>query len=82
MTRPAIPFGETGRLPSAPVRFGAEEWAPIVQLAPLGPMINSPEEVQKNCTRDSLQFNPRFGQDALDALTRAVDRIDSSFRII
>jgi ribulose-5-phosphate 4-epimerase/fuculose-1-phosphate aldolase len=48
----------------------------------MGPVIEIPEDVQKKCTRDSLQFNPKFGagQDVFDALTRAVDRIDPSYK--
>ena len=40
------------------------------------------EDVQRRCTADSLQFNPKFGagQDVFDALTRKVDRIDPSYR--
>ncbi|MSQ72446.1 MAG: class II aldolase/adducin family protein [Betaproteobacteria bacterium] len=55
-----------------------------IQLAAtsMGPVIDIPEDVQEKCTRDSLQFNPKFGagQDVFDALTRAVDRLDPSFR--
>lgn len=41
-----------------------------------------PEDVQRRCTADSLQFDPRFGagQDMFDALTRLVDRRDPSYR--
>jgi len=41
-----------------------------------------PEDVQRKCTADSLQFNPKFGagQDVFNALTRAIDRIDSSYK--
>ena len=48
----------------------------------MGPVIEIPEDVQKKCTRDSLQFNPKFGagQDVFNALTRAIDRIDSSYK--
>ena len=48
----------------------------------MGPVIEVPEDIQKKCTRDSLQFSARFGagQDVFDALTRVVDRIDPSFR--
>ena len=55
-----------------------------IQLAslPMGSVIEVPEEVQRKCTRDSLQFNPKFGagQDMFDALIRAIDRIDPSYR--
>jgi ribulose-5-phosphate 4-epimerase/fuculose-1-phosphate aldolase len=41
-----------------------------------------PEDIQRKCTADSLQFNARFGagQDVFDALTRQIDRIDPSYR--
>jgi ribulose-5-phosphate 4-epimerase/fuculose-1-phosphate aldolase len=41
-----------------------------------------PEAVQRKCTADSLQFNPKFGagQDTFDALTRRIDRIDPGYR--
>lgn len=41
-----------------------------------------PEDVQRRCTADSLQFDPRFGagQDVFDALTRMIDRRDPSYR--
>jgi ribulose-5-phosphate 4-epimerase/fuculose-1-phosphate aldolase len=55
-----------------------------IQLAAtsMGPVIEVPEEVRVRCTRDSLQFDPRFGagQDMFDALTRQIDRIDASYR--
>ncbi len=40
------------------------------------------EDIQRQCTADSLQFNPKFGagQDAFDALIRIVDRIDPGYR--
>jgi len=41
-----------------------------------------PEAVQRKCTADSLQFNPKFGagRDVFEALTRKIDRIDPSYR--
>jgi ribulose-5-phosphate 4-epimerase/fuculose-1-phosphate aldolase len=55
-----------------------------IQLAStsMGPVIEIPEEIQVKCTRDSLQFNPRFGagQDVFDALTRMIDGGDQSYR--
>ena len=41
-----------------------------------------PEDVQRKCTADSLQFNPKFGagQDVFDALVRKVDRIDPGYK--
>jgi hypothetical protein len=48
----------------------------------MGPVIEIPEDIQKKCTADSLQFDPRFGagQDVFDALTRMIDRADTSYR--
>jgi ribulose-5-phosphate 4-epimerase/fuculose-1-phosphate aldolase len=55
-----------------------------IQLASIsmGPVIEVPEEVRIRCTRDSLQFDPRFGagRDVFDALTRQIDRTDTSYR--
>jgi ribulose-5-phosphate 4-epimerase/fuculose-1-phosphate aldolase len=55
-----------------------------IQLAStsMGPVIEIPEDVQRKCTADSLQFDPRFGagRDMFDALVRLVDRIDPSYR--
>ena len=55
-----------------------------IQLAStaMGPVIEIPEAVQRKCTRDSLQFNPAFGagQDVFDALTRAIEAVDPSYR--
>jgi ribulose-5-phosphate 4-epimerase/fuculose-1-phosphate aldolase len=41
-----------------------------------------PEDIQRRCTADSLQFDPRFGagRDVFEALTRQIDRIDPSYR--
>lgn len=48
----------------------------------MGAVIPISEDVQMACTRDALQFNPRFGagKDVFDALTRQIDRIDASWR--
>ena len=55
-----------------------------IQLATaaLGPARMIPDEVAARCTRDSLQFDPRYGagEDVLDALLRQVDRIDPSYK--
>ncbi len=55
-----------------------------IQLATLsmGPALMIDESIQMKCTRDSLQFNAKFGagQDMFDAMLRRVDRIDSSYR--
>jgi ribulose-5-phosphate 4-epimerase/fuculose-1-phosphate aldolase len=48
----------------------------------MGPVLPISEDIQKKCTRDSLQFHSKFGagQDVFDALTRLIDRIDPSYR--
>jgi ribulose-5-phosphate 4-epimerase/fuculose-1-phosphate aldolase len=55
-----------------------------IQLASaaMGPVIELSEDIQRKCTRDSLQFEPAFGagRDVFDALTRMLDRIDTSYR--
>jgi len=55
-----------------------------IQLAStaMGPVIEIPDAIQRKCTRDSLQFNPAFGagQDVFDALTRAIDAVDPSYK--
>ncbi len=55
-----------------------------IQLASMamGAVIDIPEAVQRRCTEDSFQFRADFGagQDVLDALTRLVDRVDTSYR--
>lgn len=55
-----------------------------IQLAStaMGPVIEIPEEIQRKCTRDSLQFHPDYGagEDVLAALIRRIDRIDPSYK--
>jgi ribulose-5-phosphate 4-epimerase/fuculose-1-phosphate aldolase len=55
-----------------------------IQLASaaMGPVIELSEEIQRKCTRDSLQFDPAFGagRDVFDALTRLLHRVDTSYR--
>ena len=55
-----------------------------IQFATLsmGPALMIDEAVQRRCTADSLQFDPRFGagQDVFDYLVRRIDRIDPSYR--
>lgn len=48
----------------------------------MGPVIDISEDIQARCTRDSLQFSPKFGagRDMFDALTRQIDAIDPSYR--
>ena len=50
--------------------------------AALGPSIPIPIDIQKQCSADALQFDPRFGagRDTFDALIRQVDRIDDSYK--
>jgi len=55
-----------------------------IQLAStsMGAVLEISDEIARNCTRDSLQFNPNFGagEDVFAALTRTIDRIDPSYR--
>ncbi len=55
-----------------------------IQLATqaMGSPRRIPEDVQRKCTADSLQFSANFGagQDVFDALQRLVDRVDPSYR--
>jgi len=55
-----------------------------IQLASaaMGPVIELSEDIQRKCTRDSLQFDPAFGagRDVFGALTRMLDRVDTSYR--
>jgi len=54
-----------------------------IQLASMamGPVIELSEDIQRKSTRDSLQFSVGFGagQDVFDALTRMIDRTDTSY---
>jgi ribulose-5-phosphate 4-epimerase/fuculose-1-phosphate aldolase len=53
-----------------------------VASAAIGPVIELSEDIQRKCTRDSLQFAPAFGggRDVFDALTRMLDRVDTSYK--
>ena len=55
-----------------------------IQLATqaMGAPRRIPEDIQRKCTADSLQFNAKFGagQDVFDALQRLVDAVDPSYR--
>ena len=70
----------------APHRFCAAGIAIVPEgrrlFTGMGPPRAIPDDVQRKCTADSLQFNPKFGagQDVFNALTRAIDRIDSSYK--
>jgi ribulose-5-phosphate 4-epimerase/fuculose-1-phosphate aldolase len=54
-----------------------------VATLPMGPVIVPSEAIQRQCTRDSLQFSPKFGagQDVVDALTRLVERQDPGYKL-
>ncbi len=71
-------------LPLAFVRLWTLQRACEIQCAQaaLGPAIAVPEPVARKTTRDSFQFDARFGagQDVFDALVRQLDRIDDSYR--
>jgi len=53
-----------------------------VAQAPLGKAIAVSENLARKTTQDSFQFDAQFGagQDVFDAMTRLVDRIDSSYK--
>lgn len=48
----------------------------------MGSALDVPEDIATRCTRDALQFDPRFGagQDMFNALTRQVMRLDASYQ--
>jgi ribulose-5-phosphate 4-epimerase/fuculose-1-phosphate aldolase len=77
-----LAWGET--LPQAFAILWTLQRACEIQLATLamGRPRPIPEDVQRRCTADSLQFDPRFGagQDVFEALTRMIDRRDPSYR--
>lgn len=56
-----------------------------IQLATsaLGPSIPISAPVRQKCSRDSFHFKADYGagQDVFDALTRIIDRIDTSYRL-
>jgi hypothetical protein len=53
-----------------------------VAQAALGPAIPVPETVAIKTTRDSFQWEAKFGagQDVFDALVRRIDKIDPSYK--
>ena len=77
-----LAWGET--VPITLARLWLLNRACEIQVAslPLGPLIPISDEVAAKCTRDALQFNPRYGagRDVFDALVRQVDRIDPTWR--
>lgn len=50
--------------------------------AGLGPTRRIPDDVQRKCHEDALQFNPQYGggRDVFEAMMRLVDRIDPPYR--
>ncbi len=77
-----LTWGKT--LPLAFVRLWTLQRACEVQVAQatMGPSIAVSPAVAQKTTCDSFQFDAQFGsgQDVFDALTRRVDRIDSSYK--
>ncbi len=71
-------------LPMAFSRLWTLQRACEVQVAQavLGPAIAVSEEVARKTTRDSFQFDAKFGGglDVFDAMARRVDRIDDSYK--
>jgi ribulose-5-phosphate 4-epimerase/fuculose-1-phosphate aldolase len=71
-------------LPMAFSRLWTLQRACEVQVAQaaLGPAIAVPEAVAQKTTRDSFQFDAKYGGglDVFDALVRQVDRIDDSYK--
>jgi len=55
-----------------------------VQMAStsMGPVIDIPVQVLEKCSRDSLNFDPKYGagEDAFAAMMRIVERKDPSYR--
>ena len=88
--RPALILRNHGLLvwgKTIPVAFGVLwllQRACEVQLATqsMGKPLMIPEAIQRQCTADSLQFDPRFGSgtNVFDALIRRIDRIDPGYR--
>jgi ribulose-5-phosphate 4-epimerase/fuculose-1-phosphate aldolase len=77
-----LSIGET--IAQAFVRLWTLNRACEVQLAnaTLGAARHISDDVAARCTRDALQFDPRYGagEDVLGALLRQVDRIDPSYK--
>lgn len=77
-----LSWGRT--VPQALVTLWVMQRACEVQLATqsMGAPRPIPEDIQRKCTADALQFAPKFGvgQDVFDALVRQIDRIDTGYR--
>ena len=71
-------------LPEAFIKHWSLQRACEIQVAgaALGPTVPVPEAIQRKCSADALQFDPRYGggRDVFDALTRLVARADSAYR--
>ncbi len=76
-----LAWGQT--LPQTFVTLWTLQRACEIQLATLsmGAAIPVPDAIAQKCTRDSLQFDARFGagQDVFDAMRRLVDKVDGSY---
>ena len=77
-----LAWGDT--LPRAFAVLWTLQRACEVQLATqsMGSPRAIPEDIQRRCTADSLQFSARFGagQDVFDALVRRIERVDPGYR--
>jgi ribulose-5-phosphate 4-epimerase/fuculose-1-phosphate aldolase len=77
-----LTWGKT--LPLAFVRLWTLQRACEIQMAQatMGPAIPVSPAVAQKTTDDSFQFDAQFGagQDVFDALTRRIDRIDTSYK--
>ena len=77
-----LAWGQT--LPQTFVTLWTLQRACEIQLATLsmGAAIPVPEAVAAKCTRDSLQFDAKFGagRDVFDAMRRLVDKQDDSYK--
>ncbi len=77
-----LSWGQT--LPQAFAVLWTLQRACEIQLATqsMGAPLPVPEAIAARCTRDALQFDPRYGagQDVFNALVRQVDRSDDSYK--
>jgi ribulose-5-phosphate 4-epimerase/fuculose-1-phosphate aldolase len=78
-----LAWGET--LPQAFAHLWTVQRACEIQVAAQGlndALIEIPPSVLEQCTRVSLQFDPKYGAgvDVFNALIRQIDRIDPSFK--
>ena len=77
-----LSWGQT--LPQAFAVLWTLQRACEIQLATqsMGAPLSVPEAIAAQCTRDSLQFDPKHGagQDVFNALVRQIERLDSSYK--